>query len=362
MSVGQYDWNIARKLYGSHMYQMSSKAANLPQSARDDEVPLMLALHPDIRLDRLNGLQEYQELIIGLAQVAVLTHRFMISPSLPCDLPPQVAVLTRRVMVAVLTRRVMIIPCLPCDLPSQVAVLTHRVMVIPDLPCDLPWVSSASAPEGPVPHVNTSGSLASQILVLEASDIMEETKKVAHQQVLYLGHPIQVMISSFVYAADILEEIKKVFCQLVLYLGHPIQVMIFVLFFAAYIIMEEMKMVAHQQVHYLGHPIQVMIFALFFAADIIMEEIKTVAHQQVLCLGHPIQVQAVGSWLPHCYEEPCGCPALERSDLPRALDDWKQASNASIVRWLGGIALDGRLYSSNTSMEPMDTDFVPKFG
>ena len=35
----------------------------------NERIPRLVALHPSIRLDRLNGHREYQELLIGLAQV-----------------------------------------------------------------------------------------------------------------------------------------------------------------------------------------------------------------------------------------------------------------------------------------------------
>ena len=47
-----------------HRHNSSSHPPN-----SDERIPRLVALHPDIRLDRLSSLQEFQELLVGLAQV-----------------------------------------------------------------------------------------------------------------------------------------------------------------------------------------------------------------------------------------------------------------------------------------------------
>eukprot|EP00798_Chlamydomonas_sp_ICE-L_P014413 gene14413-20407_t len=85
---------------GHATHQLNVSAPRYPsERERDEALPRLIALHPDVRLDKLLNLFQFVELLVGLAQVAIAAHRTM------------------------------------------VAIVTHRTMVLPDLPCSLAWVS-----------------------------------------------------------------------------------------------------------------------------------------------------------------------------------------------------------------------------
>eukprot|EP00798_Chlamydomonas_sp_ICE-L_P012380 gene12380-15572_t len=51
----------------------------------DERVPRLLALHPDIDLNKLKSMKEWQELVIGLSQIAHVSNRAVVFPDVPCN-------------------------------------------------------------------------------------------------------------------------------------------------------------------------------------------------------------------------------------------------------------------------------------
>eukprot|EP00798_Chlamydomonas_sp_ICE-L_P011663 gene11663-34373_t len=187
MAVGMYDWQAAHEMHASEVYRMqikvrsevyrmqmkvrsevyrmlikahsevyrlqikpsrSSQPASPPphRPNSDERVPKLLALHPQVNLALLTSPKEYQEILIGLAQVAKVTRHTVVYPAhttvissqrKPChDLAPsqQVAKVAK---VAKVTGR------------TVVAKVTGRTVVYPDVPCDLKWVSQHDGPTKP---------------------------------------------------------------------------------------------------------------------------------------------------------------------------------------------------------------------
>eukprot|EP00798_Chlamydomonas_sp_ICE-L_P010222 gene10221-8139_t len=92
MSVGRYDWLVSHELHGINVFRLhldhkGEVSRTVPRPNSDQRVPSVLALHPSVRLDRLGSLEEYQELIIGMSQVATIMKRAVVYPEVPCNLP-----------------------------------------------------------------------------------------------------------------------------------------------------------------------------------------------------------------------------------------------------------------------------------
>eukprot|EP00798_Chlamydomonas_sp_ICE-L_P004762 gene4762-34512_t len=83
MSIREYDWVSAHELDRLKVFKLGENNKDItPHEAR---MPKVIALHPSIRLDQTSSPYEYQELIIGLGQLAKLSGRAVVFPDVPCN-------------------------------------------------------------------------------------------------------------------------------------------------------------------------------------------------------------------------------------------------------------------------------------